>query len=138
LKEGGDTLAVTNENKREFVQLSASYRLYSSIKDQIESLLTGFYEVIPKELITIVSHVHVFLLSCFWLTPSFSSTNKSWNCSSLELRTLTSMSGALQLNTSATPARTPTLFGGGVPSSPSIVTSEPRFCRLQLAHPRCP
>jgi Ubiquitin-protein ligase len=55
LKQGGETLPVTQENKREFVQLSAQYRLYSSIKEQIESLLGGFYEIIPKDLITIVS-----------------------------------------------------------------------------------
>ena len=55
LKEGGATIPVTEDNKREFVRLSAQYRLYSSIKEQIESLLTGFYEIIPKDLITIVS-----------------------------------------------------------------------------------
>lgn len=54
LKEGGDSIAVTQENKREFVQLSAQYRLHSSIKEQIDSLLGGFYEIIPKDLITIV------------------------------------------------------------------------------------
>lgn len=55
LKEGGAHIPVSQENKREFVQLSAQYRLYSSIKDQIESMLGGFYEIIPKELIAIVS-----------------------------------------------------------------------------------
>ena len=55
LKENGASLPVTQENKREFVQLSAQWRLYSSIKDQIEALLGGFYEIIPKDLITIVS-----------------------------------------------------------------------------------
>ena len=55
LKEGGATIPVTLENRREFVQLSAQYRLYSSIKDQIEALLTGFYEIIPKDLVSIVS-----------------------------------------------------------------------------------
>ena len=55
MKENGAQIPVTNENKREFVQLSANYRLYSSIKDQIEALLTGFYEIIPKDLIQIVS-----------------------------------------------------------------------------------
>jgi len=55
LKEKGENTQVTQENKREYVQLSAQYRLYSSIKDQIESLLGGFYEIIPKDLITIVS-----------------------------------------------------------------------------------
>ena len=54
MKEGGAHIPVTQENKREFVQLSAQYRLYSSIKDQIESLLSGFYEIIPKDLISIV------------------------------------------------------------------------------------
>ncbi len=55
LKEGGEQIQVTHENKREYVQLSAQYRLYSSIKDQIENLLNGFYEIIPRDLITIVS-----------------------------------------------------------------------------------
>ena len=45
---------MTLENRREFVQLSAQYRLYTSIKDQLEHLLSGFYEIIPKDLIAIV------------------------------------------------------------------------------------
>ncbi|KAL6310318.1 hypothetical protein BKA93DRAFT_924556 [Sparassis latifolia] len=62
LKENGSSIPVTQENKREFVQLSAQYRLYSSIKDQIESLLTGFYEIIPKELISIFNEQELELL----------------------------------------------------------------------------
>jgi E3 ubiquitin-protein ligase HUWE1 len=54
LKENGVTTAVTQENKREYVQLSAEYRLVKSIKAQIDALLGGFYEIIPKELIAIV------------------------------------------------------------------------------------
>ena len=54
MKENGEGIPVTQENKREFVQLSAQYRLYSSIKYQIENLLAGFYEIIPKDLVTIV------------------------------------------------------------------------------------
>ena len=55
LFRSGASIPVTQENKKEFVQLSANYRLYSSIKEQIEALLAGFYEIIPKDLITIVS-----------------------------------------------------------------------------------
>ncbi|EKM54444.1 uncharacterized protein PHACADRAFT_174950 [Phanerochaete carnosa HHB-10118-sp] len=62
LKENGAHIPVTNENKREFVQLSANYRLYSSIKDQIEALLTGFYEIIPKDLIQIFDEKELELL----------------------------------------------------------------------------
>ncbi|KAH9485384.1 E3 ubiquitin-protein ligase ptr1 [Psilocybe cubensis] len=62
LKDGGEGIPVTQENKREFVQLSAQYRLYSSIKDQIESLSSGFYEIIPKDLITIFNEQELELL----------------------------------------------------------------------------
>ncbi|KAH9894888.1 hypothetical protein C8Q73DRAFT_645187 [Cubamyces lactineus] len=62
LKEGGASIPVTQENKKEFVQLSANYRLYSSIKEQIEALLAGFYEIIPKDLITIFNERELELL----------------------------------------------------------------------------
>lgn len=55
LKENGEKIIVDQENKKEFVQLSAQYRLFTSIKEQIESLLEGFYDIIPRELISIVS-----------------------------------------------------------------------------------
>lgn len=64
LKEGGEAISVTQENKREFVQLSAQYRLYSSIKDQIENLSNGFYEIIPKDLVTIVRERAVIKIVC--------------------------------------------------------------------------
>ncbi|EGN99872.1 hypothetical protein SERLA73DRAFT_88605 [Serpula lacrymans var. lacrymans S7.3] len=62
LKEGGESIPVTQENKREFVQLSANFRLYSSISEQIENLLAGFYEIIPKDLITIFNEQELELL----------------------------------------------------------------------------
>lgn len=66
LKEGGESIPVTQENKREFVQLSANFRLYSSISKQIENLVAGFQEIIPNELITIVS----VLYNRLWHTSS--------------------------------------------------------------------
>ncbi|KAG8764160.1 hypothetical protein FRC11_003016 [Ceratobasidium sp. 423] len=62
LKENGDKIVVTEENKKEFVQLSAQYRLYTSIKEQIEALLAGFYDIIPKELISIFNEQELELL----------------------------------------------------------------------------
>ncbi|KAL0955931.1 hypothetical protein HGRIS_002119 [Hohenbuehelia grisea] len=62
LKENGESIPVTLENRKEFVQLSAQYRLYSSIKDQIEALLAGFYEIIPKDLISIFNEQELELL----------------------------------------------------------------------------
>ncbi|CAE6444639.1 unnamed protein product [Rhizoctonia solani] len=62
LKENGEKIMVTEENKKEFVQLSAQYRLSTSIKDQIEALLAGFYDIIPKELISIFNEQELELL----------------------------------------------------------------------------
>lgn len=113
LKEGGESIPVTMENRREFVQLAAQYRLYSSIKDQLESLLAGFYEIIPKDLVSIVSYLPLvlfqlydYLLTCLPPFPSSSSTNKSSNSSSPEPPRLTSTNGALQQTTTGTPPLT--------------------------------
>ncbi|KAI6157744.1 hypothetical protein BKA82DRAFT_130841 [Pisolithus tinctorius] len=62
LKPGGESIHVTQENKREFVQLSANFRLYSSISEQIENLVSGFYDIIPKDLITIFNEQELELL----------------------------------------------------------------------------
>lgn len=62
LKENGASIPVTMANRREFVQLSAQYRLYSSIKEQLEHLLSGFYEIIPKDLVAIFNEQELELL----------------------------------------------------------------------------
>ncbi|ORY33382.1 hypothetical protein BCR39DRAFT_491673 [Naematelia encephala] len=53
LKPGGADIAVTEENKEEYVRLVVSYRLDNSIKDQIKAFLNGFYEIIPRSLVQI-------------------------------------------------------------------------------------
>lgn len=86
-KWGVDTL----ENKREFVQLSAQYQLFTSIEDQLESLLSGSYEIIPR------------ILSLSYVNDRSQSSDLTLNLSvSLNWysKTLTFGSGALQWNTS--------------------------------------
>jgi E3 ubiquitin-protein ligase HUWE1 len=53
LKPGGAKVAVTEENKAEYVRLVCAYRLENSIKEQMNAFLTGFYEIIPRHLIQI-------------------------------------------------------------------------------------
>lgn len=55
LKPNGRNIAVTDSNKDEYIQLIAEYRLTTSIKQQLDFFLEGFYEIIPKEHIAIVS-----------------------------------------------------------------------------------
>ena len=39
---------VTNENKREYVNLVARHRMTTAIKAQINAFLTGFWDLVPK------------------------------------------------------------------------------------------
>ena len=45
LKDNGEDVAVTNENKTEFVQLYADYLLNTSIARQFDALSRGFHKV---------------------------------------------------------------------------------------------
>jgi E3 ubiquitin-protein ligase HUWE1 len=49
LIEGGATIPVTDENKADYVQRVIEYKLRQSIRPKLESFLTGFYSVLPRE-----------------------------------------------------------------------------------------
>ncbi|KAG6018269.1 hypothetical protein E4U43_005839 [Claviceps pusilla] len=58
----GREVAVTEENKHEYVRLVVEHRLLASVKDQMESFLKGFHEIIPAELISIFNEQELELL----------------------------------------------------------------------------
>ena len=58
----GRNLAVTQENKIEYVKLIAEQKLTKAIQDQIDAFLGGFYEVVPKQLIQLFSDSELELL----------------------------------------------------------------------------
>lgn len=62
LVPGGASMAVTNENKHEYVRLVTEQRLTKSIQSQIDAFLSGFHEVIPRELIEIFTEQELELL----------------------------------------------------------------------------
>ncbi len=62
LKPNGHELPVTEANKREYVQLACQMKMTGSIRSQIKSFLEGFYEVIPKTLISIFNEQELELL----------------------------------------------------------------------------
>lgn len=53
---GGRDVDVTNENKFLYVEKRAYYHLYTSVREQIDSFLEGFYEIIPRDLIKIFTY----------------------------------------------------------------------------------
>ncbi|KAJ2775205.1 NEDD4 E3 ubiquitin-protein ligase [Coemansia nantahalensis] len=62
LKPGGADIDVTEENKKEFVQLSIQYRVCDRIKEQFEAFQAGFYELIPEDLIQVFDERELELL----------------------------------------------------------------------------
>lgn len=60
----GRNVAVTDENKAEYVRLVAHHRMTTAIRSQIDSFLTGFYDIVPPDLISIFSPAELELLIC--------------------------------------------------------------------------
>ena len=62
LVENGRNIPVTEENKHEYVQKVAEYRLTGSVQEQLENFLKGFNDIIPAELISIFNEQELELL----------------------------------------------------------------------------
>ncbi|OHE97086.1 HECT-domain-containing protein [Colletotrichum orchidophilum] len=59
---GGRDIAVTEENKHDYVRLVVEHKLLSSVKEQMEHFLKGFHDIIPADLISIFNEQELELL----------------------------------------------------------------------------
>jgi E3 ubiquitin-protein ligase NEDD4 len=62
LKPGGSEIPVTQENKHEYVDLAVHYRIIGRVKEQFDAFTDGFFEVIPKSLISVFDERELELL----------------------------------------------------------------------------
>lgn len=62
LKQGGAIIPVTEENKHEYVRLVCQEKMTGSIRKQLSAFLEGFYDIIPKRLISIFNEQELELL----------------------------------------------------------------------------
>jgi len=62
LKEDGMKIPVTDANKEEYVQLVCQMIMTGSIRKQLDAFLEGFYQIIPKKLISIFNEQELELL----------------------------------------------------------------------------
>lgn len=58
----GRNIAVTEENKQQYVKKVVEFRVQKSVEEQVENFLQGFYEIIPKTLISIFDEQELELL----------------------------------------------------------------------------
>ncbi|XP_076444594.1 E3 ubiquitin-protein ligase HACE1-like isoform X2 [Babylonia areolata] len=62
LLPGGSKMAVTEQNKAEYVQLVTELRMTRAIKPQIDSFLSGFHDYIPFSLVQLFNEYELELL----------------------------------------------------------------------------
>ncbi|XP_078001440.1 E3 ubiquitin-protein ligase HACE1-like [Glandiceps talaboti] len=62
LKPGGSDIAVTNDNKAEYVQLVTELRMTRAIQPQIDSFLKGFHDFIPPALVQLFDEYELELM----------------------------------------------------------------------------
>ena len=62
LKPGGLHITVTEENKKEYVKLVCQMKMTGSVRKQLNAYLEGFYDIIPKRLISIFNEQELELL----------------------------------------------------------------------------
>ncbi|CAL3973447.1 unnamed protein product [Diplocarpon coronariae] len=58
----GRNIAVTEENKHEYVRLMTEWRLTGSVKEQLDEFLKGFHDIIPAEVVAIFNEQELELL----------------------------------------------------------------------------
>ncbi|KAF1330888.1 Hect e3 ubiquitin ligase, partial [Globisporangium splendens] len=64
LKENGRNIDVTDENKDEYLRLVLEYRMLMSIADQLQEFLSGLYDVVPKDLLSVFDYQELELILC--------------------------------------------------------------------------
>ncbi|CAI5735729.1 unnamed protein product [Hyaloperonospora brassicae] len=62
LVPGGATRDVTDENKKEYLELLLKHYMFESISEQLGALLLGFYDVMPQFIITVFDYQEFDLL----------------------------------------------------------------------------
>jgi E3 ubiquitin-protein ligase NEDD4 len=62
LKENGANIPVTNENKKEYVDLVTNWRIQKRIEEQFNCFAQGFNELIPQDLINVFDERELELL----------------------------------------------------------------------------
>eukprot|EP00118_Oscarella_pearsei_P000174 m.4369 g.4369 ORF g.4369 m.4369 type:complete len:1002 (+) comp10615_c0_seq2:6-3011(+) len=64
LKAMGEDIAVTNESKKEYLDLVAQFRLVDRVRSEMEAFVKGLGEIVPIDLLSIFDENELELLMC--------------------------------------------------------------------------
>ncbi|PWN37850.1 HECT-domain-containing protein [Meira miltonrushii] len=62
LKAGGEDIEVTDENKKEYIELMTEWRIVRRVEEQFKAFISGFTELIPQDLINVFDERELELL----------------------------------------------------------------------------
>ncbi|KAF2166835.1 hypothetical protein M409DRAFT_22890 [Zasmidium cellare ATCC 36951] len=62
LKPGGRDIEVTNENKKEYIDLITEWRIQKRVEEQFNAFVAGFHELIPADLVNVFDERELELL----------------------------------------------------------------------------
>ncbi|KAL6948107.1 NEDD4 E3 ubiquitin-protein ligase [Hanseniaspora uvarum] len=62
LKPGGKDIEVTDDNKKEYVELFTQWKIHDRVSAQLKAFMDGFNELIPEDLITVFDERELELL----------------------------------------------------------------------------
>ncbi|MCO5600909.1 hypothetical protein L7F22_055026 [Adiantum nelumboides] len=62
LKPGGADIEVTEDNKKEYVDLMTEWRIVRRVEEQFKAFISGFTELIPQDLINVFDERELELL----------------------------------------------------------------------------
>jgi E3 ubiquitin-protein ligase NEDD4 len=62
LKPDGESIPVTEENKKDYVNCVVEYRISRRVKEQFDAFMSGFSELIPQDLVNVFDERELELL----------------------------------------------------------------------------
>ncbi|UZJ56685.1 hypothetical protein CBS101457_006005 [Exobasidium rhododendri] len=62
LKPGGEDIEVTDDNKKEYIDLMTEWRIVRRVEEQFKAFISGFTELIPQDLINVFDERELELL----------------------------------------------------------------------------
>ena len=139
LKPGGDGIAVTEENKEEYVKLLVEHRIARRVREQFKAFMTGLNEIIPQHLIDVFDERELELL-----IGGISDIDVYVHLSIFRLSIYGSMTLTFLPNTGMTGVNTPTIVamiqttmssnGSGNASEAGRLNANRAFFSLPQAH----
>ncbi|RMX67786.1 hypothetical protein DD238_000466 [Peronospora effusa] len=64
LKPSGKDILVTDANKEEYLRLLLKHKMFGGVGEQLEALLQGLYDVLPRTLLVVFDYQELELLLC--------------------------------------------------------------------------